>query len=158
MSPRKQFLVGAIMGIFISAAMLALATLFCVSAFADGFQFPPQDCLLIGRDISGRVVNLKGNPIAGAQVTFQVEKDENRYQIVTDAQGKFEYNTLSAFACYRIDFEVAALGYTTKKFSFTAGQEPSTIGGDDTYGTISNPDVAGSSSAILPRQIHVIMS
>lgn len=132
------------------------------NAFANGFLPPPQDCMLLERDINGRVQDKNGQPIkanikiqAGFSAGFEAGKVDLR--LITDQSGYFSANDVEIFACDIVSFEISGTSYTSKSIEFIAAQEQdNSVGDPENYG---DPDyttaIAKGNTPVLPRQIII---
>jgi hypothetical protein len=95
-----------------------LAVLATVLSFAANAQITTSD-------VSGKVVNAKGEVISGAAVQLVYNPLSVKYNMVTDVKGNFHVNNINAGGPYTIS--VKFVGYKTfskSDLSFTLGSNP----------------------------------
>jgi hypothetical protein len=137
--------------------------LYVFSQMDGGFLLPPpQDCMLLERDINGRAQDKNGQPIkakikiqAGFSAGFEAGKVD--LSLTTDQNGRFSANDVEIFACDVVSFEITATGYTSKEMRFIAAQEEfNSVGDQENYG---DPDyrtpLAYGNNPVMPRQIII---
>ena len=130
----------------------------------DGGSFlpPPQDCMLLERNINGRVQDKNGQPIVDAKLHIYVHnfsgvEGKVDLSITTNKAGRFNANGVDVFACDSLTLEVAAEGHATKEIEFVVAQEQVNSVGD--YENYGDPDytaaLANGTTPVLPRQITI---
>ena len=153
-----------IISIIAVLAVLALGFMgLIIYSFKDGFMMIPQDCILLKRDIKGRVQDKNGQPIASAKLHIYAidakgfEAGKVDLHLTTDQKGHFGIIGVDVFACVTLYFEITATGYATKEMRFIAAQEQvNSVGDHENYG---DPDytaaLANGNTPVLPRQITI---
>ena len=126
----------------------------------------PQDCILVTRNISGKITDANGRPIKNAivyvQNTFTAGFEAGKVNLIlsTDTNGQFGYNAIPVFACDVLKFRVVAQGYTEKTVSYFAAApyyEGAQNIDPDGYGKeIDYPNMKVTPS-VLPRQVYVTL-
>jgi hypothetical protein len=106
-----------LIGIFLPIFALTIAQLACV-----------QDCIGVSFKVVGRVVNSVGSPIAGASVAAYNKGSYGMRPFVatvlSDANGYFETDSVSSFACTPFEVHVSAVGYTSyRTMYYPPGEE-----------------------------------
>jgi hypothetical protein len=107
------------------AAILPVALCIGIVLFV-GFPFAmvPQDCMLIERSITGKVMDQDWNPIGHADVHIRnkggtgFEGGQVDLLLHSDVKGEFKQDHVSVFGCDTLKVDVSAYRYVAQEMSY----------------------------------------
>jgi hypothetical protein len=89
-------------------------------------MIPPQDCLLIRRDVVGKVTDLDSKPIPNATVQVRAGFESGfaagriDLRLTSDDEGAFQRDGVSDFACDNVLLTISAPGFQETSRSYLA--------------------------------------